>query len=82
MPKLKLVLRCISGFRFRLNNDRRLLVIAEQNLFAFVTSGIAVLNEIQIIQLSCVGIQFSDRAFGLMSSATLGLCKTMFVFEN
>ena len=46
---LKLVLGSIIIIRFRLNYDRVILVIAERDLSALVTSGIAVLHEVQIV---------------------------------
>lgn len=62
---LKLVLVSIIGIRFRLNYDRVILVIAERYLPALVTSGIAVLHEVQIIQLSCIDIQFQRQGIRL-----------------
>ena len=55
---LKLVLGSIIGIRFRLNYDRVILIIAERDLSALVASGIAVLHEVQIIQLSCIAPVF------------------------
>ena len=54
---LKLVLGSIIGIRFRFNNDRVILVVAERDLSALVASGIAVLHKVKIIQLSCIDIQ-------------------------
>ena len=62
---LKLVLGSIIGIRFRLNYDRVILVIAKRDLSAFMTSAVAVLHEVQIIQLSCVDIQFQRQGIRL-----------------
>ena len=62
---LKLVLGSIIGIRFRINNDRVILVIAERDLSALVTSGIAVLHKEKIIQLSCINIQFQRKSIRL-----------------
>ena len=62
---LKLILGSIIGIRFRFNYDRAILVIAERNLYALVTSGIAVLNKVQIVQLSCIDIQFQRQGIRL-----------------
>lgn len=62
---LKLVLGSIIGIRFGLNYDRVILVIAERDLSALVTSGIAVLHKVQIIQLSCVDIQLQRKSIRL-----------------
>lgn len=42
-----------------------ILVIAERDLSALVTSGIAVLHEVQIIQLSCIDIQLQRQGIRL-----------------
>ena len=55
---LKLIFGSIITIRFRLNYDRVLLVIAECNFSFLVTSGIAVLHKIKILQLSGIDIQF------------------------
>ena len=62
---LKLILDSIIGIRFRFNYDRVILVIAERDLSALMTSGIAVLHKEKIIQLSCIEIQFQRQGIRL-----------------